>query len=186
MAIRGKESLTSEEISYIAGFFDGEGNVNIYKTDTKNNTEVQQRLCPKYELSVSMYNTDMGIIEWLYEVFGGYFQIKNKGGKPPYRKESYVVRLGCNKASAFLEMLYPYLKIKKEQAKIAIEFQKVKIDKTSRFAKITPKQLDFFENSYLQLRQLINSSTWQFNNSVAAKRFHPQRLNETTLEIVKR
>lgn len=187
MAIRGKKSfekLTIEEIIYIAGFFDGEGNINIYKIDTKNNTEVQRRLVPKYELSIAIYNTDKGIMEWLSSVFGGYFQVRNRTNTISHKegwKESYAVRMTSNQAFEFLNLVYPYLRIKKKQADIAIAFQGVKIKKTSRFAKVTSEQLEFFENSYLQLRKVIDSCRWRDNDSTASTRLHPQRLSEKTL-----
>lgn len=192
MAIRGKktfEALTIEEISYIAGFFDGEGNINIYKIDTDNNTNVQQRKCPKYELTVAIYNTDKEIMDWLHSVFGGYLQVRNSKNTTNHKqewKESYTQKLTSNQALEFLNLVYPYLRVKKKQAEVAMKFQEVKLRKTSRFAKITPEQLVFFESSYLQLRKLIDCCRWRLNNSTAAKRLYPQRLSEKTPEMVKR
>lgn len=187
MAIRGKKSfekLTIEEINYIAGFFDGEGNINIYKIDTENNRKVQQLRNPKYELSVAIYNTDKDIMEWLHFVFGGYFQTRNRDNNQNQDKEwkeSYCVRMTSNQALEFIRLVYPYLRVKKKQADVAIAFQEVKLKKTSRFAKVTSEQLEFFENSYLKLRKIIDCCRWRKNNSTAAKRFHPQRLTEKTL-----
>jgi len=186
MVTRGKE-LTIEDINYIAGFFDGEGNINIYKTDTENIRKVQQLRNPKYELSVSMFNTDKGVIEWIHSIFGGSFMTRNRINTKSYNKkwkESYTIRLTANQAKSFLEIMYPYLRVKKTQAEIAIKFQEVKLNKKSRFARVTDEQVCFFENSYQQLRQTIDSCRNRFNGSVADKRFHPQRLTETTLEIV--
>lgn len=183
MIIRGKESLTIEDLNYIAGFFDGEGNINIYKVDTKNNTTVQRRITPKFELTVSLYNTDKDVMDWLYSIFGGYFQIRNRYNNKNHKKiwkESYCVRLSSNKAIEFLEIIHPYLKVKKQQAEIAIKFQQVKKDKKNRFAKVTEEQLEFFEKSYLQLRETIDSCRNRHNGSIADKRFRPQRLTEET------
>lgn len=186
MAIRGKktfEALTIEEVNYIAGFFDGEGNINIYKIDTENNRKVHQLRNPKYELSVAFYNTDKEIMEWLHSVFGGYLQTRNRDNSPKRDKEwkeNYCVRMTSNQALEFIRLVYPYLRIKKKQADVAIAFQEVKLKKISRFAKVTSEQLAFFESSYLQLRKLIDCCRWRKNGSTAAKRLHPQRLNETT------
>ena len=184
MAIRGKktfEKLTIEEISYIAGFFDGEGNINIYKSDTGRGRESGRRITPRYELAIAIYNAD--------KVFGGYQQTRNSENTTNHKKkwkESYTQRLTSNQALEFLLLVYPYLRVKKKQADLAIKFQQYRNNKANRFGKISSEQLEFSENTYLQLRNLIDCCRWRNNNSTAAKRLRPQRLSEKTLEIVKR
>ncbi len=192
MAIRGKktfEKLTIEEISYIAGFFDGEGNINIYKSDTGRGRESGRRITPRYELAIAIYNTDKDVMDWLHSVFGGYQQTRNSENTTNHKKkwkESYTQRLTSNQALEFLLLVYPYLRVKKKQADLAIKFQQYRNNKANRFGKISSEQLEFSENTYLQLRNLIDCCRWRNNNSTAAKRLRPQRLSEKTLEIVKR
>lgn len=171
MITRGK-NLKNEEIAYIAGLFDGEGNVNIFMVFTP--TMQDQKKNPKYELSIAIYNTHKPVIDWLYEIFGGYVQTKNATKNSSYKKhwkENYSWKLGATQAKDFLEMVLPYLQIKKEQAAIAINFQTLHSDKTNKFWRNPPERVAEYHAYYLQLRRLIDSPRWQLNKSVAAERF---------------
>lgn len=177
MITRGKES----EVAYIAGLFDGEGNINIYKVERTSSKG------PVYDLTIAIYSTNREVIDWLYGLFGGYVQTKNhlkNSGYKSHWKECYSWRLSSNQAQDFLRLVYPYLRIKKSQADIAIEFQEVKRTKNGQFVSLTTQQLACYDSYYMKLRQLIDSPRWQRNSSVAAKRFRPQRLIERTPETV--
>lgn len=106
MITRGKES----EVAYIAGLFDGEGNINIYKVERTSSKG------PVYDLTIAIYSTNREVIDWLYGLFGGYVQTKNhlkNSGYKSHWKECYSWRLSSNQAQDFLRLVYPYLRIKK-------------------------------------------------------------------------
>ena len=68
-------------------------------------------------------------MEEVQKIIGG-----NISKSPDNRENSselFKLRLYCNEAKKFLEKILPYLKIKKEQAKLAIEFQS-KMEKGKR------------------------------------------------------
>lgn len=97
------------DIAYIAGFFDGEGSIFISKSRKQ------------YFLTVSISNTDKSVLESIQRIMGGSLS------KSPDKRENcshlFRLRLYCDEAKKFLEKILPYLKIKKEQAKLSIEFQ---------------------------------------------------------------
>ncbi|MGC9101431.1 MAG: LAGLIDADG family homing endonuclease [Caldisericum sp.] len=103
-------NMKPEEIAYIAGFFDGEG--SIYTSKGKK----------QYFLTVSITNTNLYVLEFIRELLHIGKISKNPDKNLGHRKV-YRLRLYSNDAKNFLEILLPYLKVKAEQAKIAIEFQ---------------------------------------------------------------
>ena len=118
MITRGK-TLTHIEKSYIAGFFDGEGCISIYRLTNKKASWAKYR----YDLQVFMYNNDENVIRWIHEKMGfGKVRIQ----KRPQGKEwkpNYFVRFTSKMAKAFLEEIFEYLKVKQERARLAIDFQ---------------------------------------------------------------
>jgi len=168
-ATRGKVSKLT--IQYVAGLFDGEGCVNIYQT--KKGVK-KDRI--GYELTATIYNTYFEIIKRLKETFGGYglTRKRERVRNGENWKTSYEWKLSCSKAKDFLKKLLPYLIIKKEQAKIAIEFQELRERKKYRFGR-NPKEVDdFYELCYQKMRLLNKKGV---NNT-----YYPQRLNEETLK----
>ncbi|MHA1627255.1 MAG: LAGLIDADG family homing endonuclease [Candidatus Asgardarchaeia archaeon] len=109
--------MSDTGVAYIAGFFDGEGSIFISKSKKQ------------YFLTVSISNTNLHVLEEVQKIIGG-----NISKSPDNRENSselFKLRLYCNEAKKFLEKILPYLKIKKEQAKLAIEFQS-KMEKGKR------------------------------------------------------
>jgi len=92
---------------YWAGFFDGEGSIGVYKH--RNN---------HIRLTVQIANTDLSVLETLKEEFGGsIISRKPQPGCKPLYNWVIVSRM----ASIFLKTLYPYLRIKSEEAALALE-----------------------------------------------------------------
>jgi hypothetical protein len=56
--------LTSEMQAYLAGLFDGEGSINIFKQPNR-----KDRINPSYFLEISIGNTHKGVLQWVLENF---------------------------------------------------------------------------------------------------------------------
>ncbi|MEM2338415.1 MAG: helix-turn-helix domain-containing protein [Candidatus Bathyarchaeia archaeon] len=98
-------------LSYVAGLFDGEGSIYIkHRRDSLQNR-------------VYIINTDRNIVKWLKETFKGGKIVSWKDPHPsPNRKQVFYWHLQRRlDVLSFLKALLPYLKIKKETAKKAIE-----------------------------------------------------------------
>lgn len=117
--------------SYLAGLFDGEGSISIifqkprkkpYKYSLKKPSRGRFQLC------VHICNTYKPVIlELVKFVKGkGYTDNKNSNKRKgkSFHKTCYAWQTSNRNAKEFLEKIYPFLFIKKEQAKIAIDFQK--------------------------------------------------------------
>ena len=120
---------------YLAGLIDGEGHISITRSDkpeyrTQRGT-MKLYPCPvRYGLVVAVSNTDIRLVKWLKETFGGSYN----GGRPfkkhPNWKPKYQWNVCGNKdKELFLLALLPYLVLKREQAIIALEFVRLRNEK---------------------------------------------------------
>ncbi len=99
-----------KDLSYTAGIIDGEGSICLIKRSTR---------YQKIFLSVSVGNTNEWLIQWLKMQYGGDISTsKNKTGSTMWHWD--ITRY---KASNFLKLILPYLRIKRPQAELAIKFQ---------------------------------------------------------------
>lgn len=106
------------QLAYTAGIIDGEGCISIIK-----NTTYRHKLC-RFYLSVSVGNTNEWLILWLKDAYGG--SIVQTPPKKVQHKPVLSWRVSGKLAIEFLELIAPYLQLKKLQAEVAIKFQKRK------------------------------------------------------------
>jgi hypothetical protein len=108
MYIPNTDALT---LAYGAGLGDGEGSMVIGCSKRANHL-------PNHWLQVGIVNTDKELVDWLLSTFGGHISHYS------HRKRlCWAWRVMGNEAKRFLQSILPYLRIKKEQASIAIAFQ---------------------------------------------------------------
>jgi hypothetical protein len=98
------------DLSYLAGFFDGEGSIVIRANDHT------------IYLQVNVTQTDPRPLQLYVDLFGGRV---SKMHDKSYWKKSYIWQISSHKAAAALEKMLPYLTVKKAQAELALEFQKL-------------------------------------------------------------
>lgn len=103
-----------DNIKYVAGFFDGEGSIYICRGKKDWGTQ--------YTLEISFTNTNKESLDFIKNEFNCGNLNKNHEGNEK-RKTLYVLRFSSKQAKMVLEKMLPHLIIKKEKAKIAIEFQ---------------------------------------------------------------
>ena len=105
------EKLTKEEICYIAGIVDGEGCVRIGQSNKRRG----------FNLSLVITNTCEELINWLAEKLEGAHIYTQKPVKS-HHKTHYEVKWFGEVAKRILEMLSPYLIIKREITIVALTF----------------------------------------------------------------
>lgn len=112
-------SMTPEEIAYMAGIFDGEGNVNTYRSI---NTTCYSE--------VGICNISLALIEWLAAHVPGsvyYYRPPRPHPNVISRHPLYDWKLrGQLRVHDFLEVLFPYLIVKREKAATVITTIKAK------------------------------------------------------------
>ena len=104
--------VPSHEVAYTAGFFDGEGCVNIAR--------YLKRGRPYHCLAIIFTNTDFQVLDWLHQRWGGYLTKPTQDS--PRHRPVRNLRFSAGPALPLLRAMLPYLIIKKSQVEIALEF----------------------------------------------------------------
>lgn len=112
-----KSGVTIEtQRAYIAGIVDGEGTITIKKRNVKRKSGV---FC-FYTCVVIVVNTDKKMLDFIANLYEGWININRrlKGNQ----RRSYIWVCGGDNMRKLLKDIFPYLIIKKKQAKIVLQF----------------------------------------------------------------
>lgn len=137
------------DLAYIAGFFDGEGCVAI---DLAKHAGIN-----KQQLTVTIVNTYKPLIDELHSHYGG--SIMESNG----RFIAYRLCWRSRKAARFLQDVLPYLKIKRAEAELALEFQ-AHISSGVKGRLVTSESASYRERCAAKMKAL------KFNNRVLVAR----------------
>jgi len=103
------------KIAYIAGLFDGEGDVAIQKYKSTKNNRYYLRLY------LRITNTNIECLNFVKKTLKyGWVGYLSKGIKNKKHKKCYCFRVSNKKAEQLLKTLRPYLIIKREKAKMLL------------------------------------------------------------------
>ncbi len=115
-------SVTYLDLSYLAGFIDGEGcffighHVNVSKC-TGNRY-------PNYHCTLKISNNCMEVLEWILQKFGGRITKYNKNRMEGRNSYTFDIYMTGNLLTDITEMLIPYLIVKKPHAKVMLDMRK--------------------------------------------------------------
>jgi len=143
-----KEITIQEKLAYLAGIIDGEGHIGVYKTYYKNKTD-------RYRTRVCVSTTSNFLIEWLLKEFGGF--VKKKKMYSNKHKQGFTWQLSDKDADHVLEMVLPYLVIKRSQAILYLSYRKLQ--------KTTPKTYPGHSEVNTDLRREIHEYMKSLNSS---------------------
>jgi len=115
----------SEIWAYVAGLLDGEGSICI----AVNKPKTGVRKSPDHRLQVGITNTNRELIDWLHEMLGGHISDNSHSPSRKNQTPCWAWRIIGHAAQRFLIAALPFLRIKREQARLAIEFQETKKNK---------------------------------------------------------
>lgn len=138
--------------AYIAGLFDGEGCVILYKRIRKPTNRVE------FSLVVSIGNTHRPTLEWIKNQFGGSIAKRHNGTNLPV----WEWKASNRSAYDFLWVLLPYCRIKKAQIELAIEAHETIISqgknlegkKDGQWPCRSAEQIEILDKYMEQLREL--------------------------------
>lgn len=140
-----------EELAYMAGLFDGEGCVHIARIHTKKRNLTYQLVC-----KISMYS--LPTLEIFKDSFGGSIRRELTDEKHNKYGLLHSWAIWGNSSISFLGQLMPYLRIKKAEANLAIEFQSKKAIGASKGLwgnrSKTKEAIALEEQQYLLMRSL--------------------------------
>ena len=136
-------------LAYFAGIIDADGCISIHKNTSYG-------VSPYYSLRVTVAMTRNEAIELLGEIYGGSLTLRElKSSKIEYR---WVIV--SQQARKFLEDIYEFLRVKKDQAKVGIELEMrrklaANYKSGSRAKYVLPKEeLDIREKMFQEIKEL--------------------------------
>jgi hypothetical protein len=154
--------MSKSTASYLAGYLDGEGYFGIIPRFHKSS----------YAAKIKVASTNKETIDWLKNSFGG--SVNKRTFPNKNNKDAYCWTLEGKNILPFLLRIYPYLKIKREQCKLLIDFKKIDYQKYNCGARkgvVFPQEIkDKIYFLYSEIRRLN-----QRGNSL-----HAERLSEKT------
>ena len=112
--------MDNQDLAYIAGFFDGEGCIRIAKSIQYGK---KIRPAPSYTLQCKVTNTNLLVLEYMQDLFGGSIYLNNKNRKENH-KPCYCWYMYNDVAMDFLVQVKDFLKLKFTEAEYAIAFQR--------------------------------------------------------------
>jgi hypothetical protein len=118
-----KKEQINEHLAYIAGLIDGEGYVGITRAKTSKSAKGCKRGI-SYRLLVSVTMTDIRPLKFALRHIGLGRIITRKIPKNGFRVP-WTWSIWSKQASTVLNLLLPWLIVKKEQAKLCIKFQSI-------------------------------------------------------------
>jgi len=115
---------------YLAGFFDGEGCVGVYKNSSGGYSSYRLETL----ITQSKSRNSKSLFRTLKKMFGGYITVINRSG---CWRTMYIYRLCGLNAIKFLLTIRPYLIFKAAQADVTIQWYKRRTIRTKGKNKIT-------------------------------------------------
>jgi len=112
-------AISETQRAYLAGFFDGDGCVNITHTSSNCGTDY-------YRLQVVLTQKSVEFLELLREQIGGIGSIHVSQTKNPHNdRDCWIAnwRIVSYQSERFLRLIEPYVIRKAEQVKIALELR---------------------------------------------------------------
>ena len=106
--------MNTEDLAYLAGLIDGEGTICIH--NNKRAYSVTTKVC--------VANCHRGVLEWCKDRFGGSVNdVSAKGSELHNWKPQYRWTLTGPRAERVVRLCQPFLIIKKEQARLFLEYR---------------------------------------------------------------
>jgi hypothetical protein len=133
-------------LAYIAGYLDGEGAFSIRRA--KDRSMIQGY---RYYLNMRVTSTNKDILLYLKSLFDGTVNEQKLNKNIGKWKTAWYWTIGSRKALKMIKLIYPYLRIKKPQAKIMFKFSKTIQNNTE---KITQKLWEKRRNLKTQINIL--------------------------------
>ena len=113
------ETRRKQSIAYLAGVVDSDGYIGV----TKGKPNPGNTKNPQYSLTVNVTNTSKAMMDWLVQNFGGRVYERKTPTNANW-KQCYNWVVMFQNAREVLEMIEPFLVVKREQALVGIELMR--------------------------------------------------------------
>ena len=165
--------MNEVDIAYIAGLFDGEGCISIAKCAPR-----YEGCSPYYRLVVALVNTNEQAPRLLQSHFGGRVYLYGDNKSPRQggtARPCWHWRAGGPECVEFLRVVSPYLKLKANEARLALKFAEARASNKSRFhgeglssAEIAAMQEDYLRSSSMKGKRKPGATTGPNNRPRAS------------------
>ena len=125
-------------LAYVAGIVDGEGCIMIHSNCVR----------------VSVKNTNEWLVRFLKMNFGGCLVYQKHSGGNLNSKPIWAWQMDAKKACEFLQLILPYLQLKRPQAELALSFQKRRTGKWRK--KGLPQEIKMLDDIDKSLMHKMN------------------------------
>jgi hypothetical protein len=139
---------TDTTIAFMAAIIDGEGSITIEKQGPGNCT---RRKYDSYSLRLVVVNTNVDLMEWLINNFGGTI---HKRKLVPNRKQCYTWRTTYKESSEIIKLCAPYFIVKRKHAILYLKFIATINDKHGNRFSLSDEVKEEREKLYLALKVL--------------------------------
>jgi hypothetical protein len=102
------------DLSYLAGFVDGEGYIGLPANLRLNRN-------PFYRPTLTIYNTHRGVLLQIKE-FIGFGRVYTGTSRGPHCQPTYLFKADGRRIAPILEQLLPFLIVKRKQAELVLEY----------------------------------------------------------------
>ena len=143
--------LRSCKLAYLAGFYDADGCISLYKTCRRKGSKVYLR--PQ----VSCTNCDFDQIDSICEIMDflkfPYHILSRKATKFNHRPSKDIRTIGVKRCARILPQLIPYLIGKKERASFLLWFCKLRLVKIGKAEPYMPVEIAIYDEIHEQNRR---------------------------------
>lgn len=139
------ELWTIEKLSYMAGIIDGEGSIAI---EIQSQSIRWDRKCDYYSLRLLVINTNLPLLNWIQENFGGTIR-----QRPDVlnRRRCYRWNICSHNAAEILKACQQYMIVKKAHTEVFIKFASTM---TRANARLSDEMLFYRKELYHQLKHI--------------------------------
>jgi hypothetical protein len=115
------KEFSETDWAYLAGLLDGEGCIGVHLRARQHRGSEQKNHAPSFRILLNVTNTNREVLDWLRSYLGG--SVTQKTRETLRNRPAWVWRQQrTDAAQAILKKCLPYLKIKRQQAEIALKF----------------------------------------------------------------
>lgn len=158
-----KPAISIKDRTYFAGLIDGEGYIHLIRASYK-----KSKTYIRLGVKVGMVDDTM-LLTYAHSVWGGY--IKARVARSDKHRATYEWLLQDKSAELFLIDVLPFLRIKKQQAEIGLEFRKF----VSKNNMVTENIQKYREHLFEGLKGLHHSIPFTIDQSLRRKAIYEKR-----------
>lgn len=155
-----------EDKAYIAGLLDGEGSIGFQRSkDMFGNYHIYPRIW--------VYNTHKPVMLYFQKLYKGKLALQSASKSKPMSKELWRLGFNLKEMTRLLNDVKPYLKIKKIQAELCLEFinkeRNKTRDKRGRVKRLSKTILKYRKNLFKRYKKAQRLGKCAYKNQIVKR-----------------